>query len=119
MVNFLVPQRCSRIVALALLGAVMVTAAGASCLMPAASAHSSMAACHPVKTPSHPHPVDSRCCVSRLPSALLTSVFSPRPALPTLEPGAMQVLVAAQDRDAFPALIAPSGGPPGVLILRI
>jgi hypothetical protein len=69
--------------------------------------------------PSHPQPADYRCCLTRHPSALLTNIFSPRPALQALEAGIIHVMAAASDGDAFPAVIVPSGVPPGVATLRI
>jgi hypothetical protein len=117
--NFLVPQLFSRIVALALIGTVMFTGVGTSCLIPAATAHSPMAGCHPVHVPSHPQSAGYRCCGRRPTAALLTHVVLPRPPLQTLEADALGVLIIASRNHAFPALITPSGGPPGVVVLRI
>jgi len=82
-----------------------------------------MGECHsgrtPARVPSHPQPADYRCCVKGDPAALLTNVFSPRPALQALKADAIPVLGAAGRGVGFPSSIDPTGGPPGVLILRI
>jgi len=117
--NFLVSQSFSRIVALALIGTVMFAGVGASCLMPAATAHSPMAGCHPVHFPSHPQSAGYRCCGRRPTAALLTHVVLLRPTLQTLEADALGVLVIASRNHASPAPITPSGGPPGVVVIRI
>lgn len=112
-------QFFSRLVAVALLGAILATGAGAVCLLPAASAHPSMAGCHPVRVPSPPQPADYRCCVSRHPAALLTNVVPPRPMLQPWQAAAVDVLVAANGENVFTAAMASSSGPPGVISLRI
>jgi hypothetical protein len=114
-----VARRFSQIVTVVLLGVMVTTNAAAMCLRLGASMHAPSAACHHSSVPSNPQSADYRCCASRHPSALLTNVSS-RPALHSLEAAdAGQLPVHAGDSDAFPPAIAPSTGPPGILILRI
>ncbi|HKN17119.1 MAG TPA: hypothetical protein VJX47_09260 [Candidatus Sulfotelmatobacter sp.] len=111
----------SQLVAMMVLGAVVAGGAGVICVV-SSSAHSSssMAGCHPGQMPSQPHPADYRCCLSRHAVPLVTSVVSPqRPALQALEASVTPVLAAANEGPAFLPAIAPSGGPPGVVALRI
>ncbi|MGD1024580.1 MAG: hypothetical protein ABR880_17470 [Candidatus Sulfotelmatobacter sp.] len=110
----------SQLVAMMLLGAVVAAGAGVVCVV-SASTHSSssMTGCHGSEKPSHPHPADYRCCLSRHAVPLVTSVVTPRPALQGLRADVTPVLAAANDRAVFLPAIAPSGGPPGVVVLRI
>ncbi|MGA8214507.1 MAG: hypothetical protein WB799_13000 [Candidatus Sulfotelmatobacter sp.] len=106
------------IVAVALLSTMLAATAGTMCLLPASAAHSPTAGCHPAGVPATPQPADYRCCVSH-PSALLTGIFSLRPALQALEADTVDVPVAVSYSDAFPTALAGSSGPPGALILRL
>jgi len=108
-----------QIIAVALLSTMVAAAAGTMCLLPTSAAHSPAAGCHPAGVPATPQPADYRCCASRHPSALLTGIFSLRPALQALEADTVHVLVAVSDRDASPTALAGSSGPPGTLILRL
>ena len=112
-------QPFSRMIAIALLSAMVAVGAGAICLLPAAAAPSHIAGCHPVRVPSAPPHADFLCCVGRHASALTTGVFSLRPAAHAVETNATDVVLVASDSKAFPTSVAPSGGPPGILILRI
>ena len=111
-------QSFARIVAVTMLGAILAAAVGAMCLMPAMAQHSSMAACHSAPAPSPTQHADYRCCVNRHPSALVTSLFSLRPAVGPFEPDTIHILVAS-DLVASPIMQAHSSSPPPVLILRI
>lgn len=115
----IVAQRFSRFIAIALLNTMVAAGAGTMCLWPALAAHSPAAGCHSSQVPSPPQPADYRCCMGGYSSALLTNIFSPRPALQTVEAGAIHALVAANEADGFAAPFTPINGPPGFLILRI
>ena len=78
-------QPFSRMIAIALLSAMVGVGAGVVCLLPASAAPTHTAGCHPVRVPSDPQPADYRCCVGRHASALTTAVFSPRPAVESVE----------------------------------
>lgn len=107
----------SQLVAMMVLGAVVAAGAGAMCALSAA--HAPMAGCHPLQVPPHPHPADYRCCMSPHAVPLVTNVVSPRPALQVLQIDATPVLVATNTGSVFLPAIAPSGGPAGILVLRI
>ena len=110
----------SRIIAMALLSTMVAAGAGATCLLPAAAAHSSMTGCHSSRIPANPQPADYRCCLRRHPSALLTNTFSPRSPMQGLEASdAIDVPAAASDSGRFPIAITPSGAPPRFTTLRI
>ena len=108
-----------RIVAAAMLSVMVAAGAGTICLLPASTAHSHMAGCHSAPAPFHPQPADYRCCLTRHPLALLTNVFSPRPASHRPAAEAIDFLAAARASDGFSSAITPSGSPPDTLILRI
>jgi hypothetical protein len=110
-------QPFSRMIAIALLSAMVAVVVGAAGFL-SASVAPTHAGCHS-RTSSQPQPADYRCCVGRHASALTTGVFSLRPAVHSVEADATEVVLAASDSKAFPALVAPSGGLPGILILRI
>jgi hypothetical protein len=112
-------QSLSRIVALAVVGVMVATCVGMACLLPVSAALSPTTACHSAPVPSHSHPGDYRCCVSRHPSALPMNVFSPRPALQVVESDAVQIFQAARESNAVPSFFAASYSPPGVVILRV
>jgi hypothetical protein len=114
-----VNQLFSRIVAVTLLGT-MFAGAGMMCRLPA-PAHPAMAGCHhPARVPSHPQPADYQCCVRRHASAVVSDVFSVRLAVQALKAAdTIHVVMVASDSEAFPIVIAHSGGPPGVQVLRI
>ncbi len=101
-----------------MLGAIVAAGVGAMCLMPAMAQHSSMAACHSTPKPSPPKHSEYRCCVNRDASALVTSLFSLRPAVGRFEADTIQLLVAG-DRVASSITQDHSSSPPPVLILRI
>ncbi len=107
-----------QIVALALLSITVAAAAGTVCLLPAAAAPVSTEGCHHGRAPANQHPVDYRCCLSRHPSAILTSAFSPQPA-----PRAQDVFrvgMVAASSDAVPVIsFTSSSSPPVYPILRI
>jgi hypothetical protein len=106
----------SQLVAMMVLGTVVAAGAEAMCALSAA--HAPMAGCHPMQVPTHPHPVDYRCCMGRHAVPLVTKMVSPRPALQVLEADAKPILASANDDPIFPAIL-PTAGPPGVLVLRI
>jgi len=112
-------QPFSRILAIALLATMVAAGAGATCLLSVSAAPARSPGCHPARVPSQPQPGDYRCCVSLHPSALLTSIFTPRPALQPFLADAIDPLVTACESRAFPSEVAPSGGPPGFTTLRI
>jgi hypothetical protein len=100
----------------------VIAGAGTMCLLPAASVQPSATGCHPVphsSHSSHPQPADYRCCVSRHPAALVTTFFSPRPAMQPCPADAIDLLLTAIESDSVPPTIAASGGPPGAFILRV
>ncbi|MGA2643339.1 MAG: hypothetical protein ABSF15_01410 [Candidatus Sulfotelmatobacter sp.] len=103
---------------MALLGVTFVAGAGASCLLPAGTAHSPMVGCHSGR-PSRPQPADYKCCVSRHHSTLLANIFSPRPAIDAAPADVTEAPVAATEGSLFLPTIPRSAGPPGVFILRI
>jgi hypothetical protein len=107
-----------RIVAVALLSAIVVTGAGA-CSIPASTMHPAMGECHHEQIPSQGQPGDYRCCVARHPSALLTPIFLPPAAVQAKAADAIHTIVAASDCAAPPNAMAPSGESPGIVILRI
>ena len=111
-------QSFARIIAMTMLGAIVAAGVGAMCLMPAMAQHSSMAACHSTPKPSPPKHSEYRCCVNRDASALVTSLFSLRPAVGRFEADTIQLLVAG-DRVASSITQDHSSSPPPVLILRI
>jgi hypothetical protein len=93
--------------------------AGAACFLPAA-AQSSISHCHqPARHQESPQPANYKCCASgRLP-ALITGVFSPRPAvLIQRVTGNLPVEEANWLCDAL-TLAVSSSSPPGILPLRI
>jgi len=101
-----------------LLVTVIAAGGGVICAL-SASGHSAMAECHPCPIPSHPHPADDRCCLSRHAVPLVTKVVSPRPALTAFEAQPTPVLVGTGDGPGFLRAIAPSSRPPGIAVLRI
>jgi hypothetical protein len=114
----------TRLVTLALLAAIFVTSAGATCLfsalIPSSAAGSNHVGCHPGPVPSKSRPRDMQCCVSSPARALPIAIFSPRigpQTLPRANP--LPVVFAAQGSAVLPSAFAPSSGPPGVAILRI
>jgi hypothetical protein len=106
-------------IAIALLSVMVAAGAGTILWLPASAVPAHSAGCHPVRVPSVPQRADYLCCVGRHASALTTGVFSPRPAVQAVEADATDPAFVANESDAFPTLFAPSGGPPGILILRI
>ena len=111
-------QSFARIVAVAMLGAIVAAGLGAMCLMPAMAQRSSMVACHSAPESSPLQHSEYRCCVNRHSSALVTSLFSLRPAVGRFEPDTIQIQVAS-DLVASSITQAHSSSPPPVLILRI
>jgi hypothetical protein len=119
-----VAQFYSRMIAIALLGAMIAAGAGTMCLLPAmaqyaASSVPATTGCHSPHAPSHPQSADYRCCVGGHSSALLTKIFTPQPALRSLDSNAPDVLVAANDVAAPANASGSSDSLPGILILRI
>jgi hypothetical protein len=108
-----------QIVGLVLLGAMVAAGAGTICLLPVPAAPLHSAGCHPSRVPANPQPADFRCCVSRHPSALTTSVFSTRPGMQTSAAYTVGASVVPSYGDAILAATSRPGSPPGVLILRI
>jgi len=108
-----------RIVAVALVSAIVVTGAGALCFIPASTTHTAMGGCHHGQIPSQEQPGDYRCCVTRHPSALLTSTFLLPAAVQAKAADTIHALAEASYWAAPPIVMAPSGGSPGIVILRI
>jgi len=123
-------------IAIALLGTMVAAGAGTVCMLPAMAQHvassvsstsSSISApasapvtrCHSPRVPSHPQSADYRCCVGGHSSALLTRIFSSRPALPPLKLSVTNMFVAAGDADVLANASPLSDSPPGIFILRI
>ncbi|MGB0078515.1 MAG: hypothetical protein WBP87_13195, partial [Candidatus Sulfotelmatobacter sp.] len=107
-----------QIVAVALLSATVTAATRTVCLLPTSTAPFPNAGCHHGRTPANPQPVDYRCCLSRHPSAITTTAFSPQPTLGVRE--ACPVDIVAASGGSVPVVsFAPSSSPPVSLILRI
>jgi len=118
-IDFMCTRTISRIFTVSLLGVMVAAAAGGMCLLPAASAHPAMAGCHSAPVSSHPRPADYSCCLNRHLSALVASVFSPRPATQTSEIESFPLAVAADSAKDLSTTLVSSGSPPGVVNLRI
>jgi hypothetical protein len=117
--NLAMVELFSRVVAVLLLIALLAGGAGATCLFPAVSTQPAMAGCHHDRAPSHPQPAGYSCCVSRHPAALPANFLPTAPALQSLPSEATVRLAAVSIKETLPAVLAFSGGPPGVVTLRI
>jgi hypothetical protein len=117
-------NQLSRILAVALLGVMLASTAGAVCLLP--TAHSGMMGCHSSQSPSlprpgHSQPGHSSCCRRSVPLAFLANVSPVRaPLFAVVDDNVHKhVVLPAENRNELSAEFLFSGGPPRILSLRI
>jgi hypothetical protein len=119
-----VDRPLSQLVTASVVIAMLVSSAGATCVLSLTAVHVPAVACHHARVPSNsssnPQPADHQCCTSNHRSALVSRIFSPRPALqPVKVVNAFRLLADARERSAFSDAPWRSGGPAFGLILRI